>query len=168
MKIDRLFALIFLLAALACPASAQEAGWRVYENPAWGYRIQYPEQLFSVFVEVPENGGATISTPDGQARLSLFGGPNVRGGGTGELADDLSRVQDIHEVTYRRVTRNWVVLSGYLSDETGAATDTIFYQRIDFSPNGERIAGFSLEYPVAMRGALDHLIGAMGRSLNVY
>ena len=169
MRLNRLLALgAFVAAALAfTAAAAQSSGWQAYENPAWGYRVQYPDYLFSAFSEAPENGGATITTPDGVARLSLFGGPNVRGGGPRELADDLSLLQDIHQVTYRRVADDWVVLSGYLADDAGA-NDIIFYQRIEVSPDGERIAGFSLEYPVAMRASVDHLIGAMGRSLRVY
>lgn len=170
MIIHRLLALgSFVLALLVfTQAGAQAPGWTAYENPAWGYRIHYPEQLFSLFFEAPENGGATITTPDGQARLSLFGGPNVRGGGPRELADDLSLHPDIHQVTYRRVAGDWLVLSGYLADGAGGEAETIFYQRIGLSPDGQRVAGFSLEYPVAMRGAVDYLIGTMGRSLRVY
>jgi hypothetical protein len=169
LKIERLLAPIFLLAAaLSLPASAQVPGWSAYENPIWGYRVHYPAQLFTVVAEAPGHGGVTISTDDGQARLSLFGGPHLPGRSTLELADDLSIVPEIYEVTYRRVTQNWIVLSGYLSDGTGAASDIIFYQRIAVSPDGERIAGFSLEYPVALRGNVDHLIGTIGRSLRIY
>jgi hypothetical protein len=169
MRLNRLLALgAFIVAALVfVPAAAQAPGWQVYENPAWGYRVQYPDWLFSLFTDAPENGGATITTPDGAARLTLFGGPNIRGGGPEAIADDLALLPDIQQVTYRRVARDWMVLSGYLTDETTGA-DTIFYQRVELSPDGERVAGFSLEYPVAMRGAVDHLIGAMGRSLRVY
>jgi hypothetical protein len=169
MRPSCLLALVaFITAALAVvPAAAQSSGWQVYENPAWGYRVQYPEYLFSLFADAPENGGATITTPDGAARLTLFGGPNIRGGGPDAIADDLALLPDIEQVTYRRVARDWMVLSGYLTDQATGA-DTIFYQRLELSPDGERVAGFSLEYPVALRGAVDHLIGAMGRSLRVY
>ena len=46
----------FALAALVfTPAAAQARGWRAYENPAWGYRLQYPDYLFSLFAETNLN-----------------------------------------------------------------------------------------------------------------
>ena len=165
MNFCRLLVVGFVLMSLN-PANAQGLAWRQYESSAWSYRIQYPE-IFNLVTDAPESGGATITTPDGQARLLVLGGPNVRQGGSRELADDLALVDDVHQVTYRRVTNDWIVLSGYLADESGARTDIIFYQRIELSPDRERVAGFRLEYRAAMRGTLDHLIGNIGRSLAV-
>lgn len=157
--------LAFLLPAGWTPSSAQLSGWRTYADSDWGYRVHYPAHLFEALQETPENGGAVLLTADGEARLFMFGGPNALGGGPRELADDLSTIEDIHRVTYRRVADDWVVLSGYLADGPDGAPGSIFYQRIEFSPDRENLSGFRIEYPPSMRDTFDALIGRIGRSL---
>jgi hypothetical protein len=162
---------LLMIAALAFPIGAsstsvaQLASWRTYANADWGYRLQYPAHLFIAPEDSPENGGAILSTPDGQAQLFMFGGPNATGGGPRELADDLSTLEEIHRVTYRRVADDWVVLSGYLADGLDGAPGSIFYQRIEFSRDHENLSGFRIEYPPALRDTFDTLIGRIGRSL---
>ena len=160
-----LLGLALLLPAGTTPSSAQLSSWLTYANPDWGYRLQYPAHLFIAPEESPENGGAILSTPDGQAQLFMFGGPNATGAGPRELADDLSTLEEVHRVTYRRVAEDWVVLSGYLADGPDGGTGSIFYQRIEFSRDRENLSGFRIEYPAAQRNKFDALIGRIGRSL---
>ena len=141
-------------------SSGAFAEWRQYENPKWHYRIAYPQYLFQPPVRDDAQGGITLLSEDGEAQLFIFGGMNRDRENPVSLAHGLGTLDDVHEVTYRRVASDWLVLSGYLAD-----SGNIFYERVELSRNGERLAGFRLEYPATQRPLYDHLIGQIGRSL---
>ena len=157
-----------LVAGLICLAgqlSAEAAVWRTYENPSLGYQVKYPADLFGSPELSGEHGGVTLTSRDGRARLFIFAGPNQLGSSSGKAADDLSALNDIHRVTYRRVTPQWIVLSGYLADGPAGEPGTIFYERIEFNADRRSMSGFRLEYPPAQRDQFDGTIGRIGRSL---
>ena len=109
-----------------------------------------------------DQGGIGLQSSDGSAKLFIFGGANASGETSAQFAAGVAQLSDIYRVTYRRVTRQWVVLSGFL-----AGTGDIFYERVEISPDGRRLAGFRLEYPPEQRGNFDHLIAHMGQSLRI-
>lgn len=154
-----------MLAALVAsltPGFATE--WRNYENARFGYTVRYPADIFTRSEESENGDGVTLYGEDGRARLLLFAGHNALGQSAREMADQLGGLDDVREVTYRRVEEDWIVLSGYLdAPESGAPV--IFYERIEFNADDSAISGFRIEYPTSMRDRIDDLIGPIGHSL---
>ena len=66
------------------------------------------------------------------------------------------------EVTYRRVTGNWVVVSGYQKGQNGVE---IFYERAQFNGDRSVVAAIVLTYPKSGREIYDPLVGAISKSL---
>ena len=135
-------------------------GWAWYEDPQWGYRVEYPAYLFPQTDPADERGTTTLTSRDGRAKLLFFAGPNRLQLDTKGVARELAKV-DARVVTYSRVADDWVVLSGYVDQ----GPDIIFYERVNVSPDRRAMAGFRLEYTADKRPVIDHLIGRMGRSL---
>jgi hypothetical protein len=164
MRIDRR-AFLGLGAAglLATAAPAGAAGWEIYINARFGYRIEYPAWLFGPLEEAENGDGAILAGDDG-ARLLVFGAINALGQSPAEIAEGLAADGDVAETTYRRVTDDWIVVSGFLADPSGGR-GPIFYERIAFGLGGEAMSGFRLEYPETARPSFDPVIGKLGQSL---
>src|SRR5205823_3655959 len=126
-----------------------DGGWRTYVDPSLSYSLAYPPSLFDGPV-VREHGGITLTSSSG-ASLYIYAGPNPGGRSANTIAAQLSDGSDVYDVTYRRLTPGWLVLSGYLAAGSGQPPRTIFYERITFSPNRRFLAGFRLVYPQAQR-----------------
>ncbi|HEY0420110.1 MAG TPA: hypothetical protein VGC80_11390, partial [Acetobacteraceae bacterium] len=60
-------------------------------------------------------------------------------------------------ITYRRVTRDWFVLSGYLADR-------IYYRRSFLARGGAVIATLWIEFPRAMKPCLEAAVATMSLS----
>jgi hypothetical protein len=163
MSAERVFATLLGLLSLTA-VKADAADWETYTNTDWGYSIDLPANLFGPPVEVKDRGGVEFTSVGGEARLFVFAGQNPGLGGPSEIADYLSLLDDVHRVTYRRVTSKWVVISGFIG-KGGEAPGNIFYERLALSPNNRTMSGFRLEYPPAQRSVYDHLLGRIGRSL---
>lgn len=136
---------------LSAETKADVNGWQVYEDAIWGYTVAYPAYLFDQPQIDEGQGGLTLSSLDGSALFLLFAGPNKFQLDPEGLASELSLAPEIRDVTYRRVARDWLVLSGYLADGPLGASGNIFYERVEFSPDGSSMAGFRLEYPPTQR-----------------
>jgi hypothetical protein len=155
-------ACVFFLLALIKGASA-DIGWRTYADPVLGYSLLYPAALFDG-TPVREHGGITLTSSSG-ARLYVFGGRNPPGRSAEDVAAQLAATEDVDQVTYRRLTRDWLVLSGYLTDAPSDLPGGIFYERVAFSPDRTAFAGFRLVYAPAERALFDPIIATIGRSL---
>jgi hypothetical protein len=153
------------VAGLVCSANSVLADllWQPYADPVLGYSVLYPSGLFDR-PAVQEHGGITLSASTG-ATLFIFGGPNREGRSTGIAADQLSGASDVYQVTYRKLTGTWLVLSGYLTNGSGRAPQSIFYERIAFSPDRLTLAGFRLVYSPIQRPIFDPIIATIGNSL---
>ena len=129
-RFRRFAATLVLAALLASVTPVLAAGWQSYFNERFGYEISYPGELFEI-ADAGQNGdGVTLVSPDGRARLIVFGGYNALGHDSDTMATELSRLDDIDEVTYRRVAKGWIVLSGY-RDSPYPADPRIFYERVE-------------------------------------
>lgn len=153
-----------LIGLFSAGTAAAGDGWRWYNDPQWGYRVEYPAYLFAQPDPADERGGLTLQTTDGRAKLLFFAGPNRLELDTKGVAKELAKA-DARVVTYKRVADNWVVLSGYVDQGLGDSRDMIFYERVSVSSERRAMAGFRLEYPADKRPEIDHLIGRIGRSL---
>jgi hypothetical protein len=137
--------------------------WQSYVDPVLRYSITYPAGLFDM-PPVYEHGGVTLQSSSG-AKLFIFGGPNQEARSPETAASQLSRTTDVYRVTYRQTSASWLVLSGYVADGPGGAPQSIFYERIAFSPDRRALAGFRLVYREDQRGIFDRLIATIGNSL---
>jgi len=155
------YVVLVALSGAATPTTAQ-VDWLSYQDQKFRYEIDYPQALFSDPEPMLDQGGIALQSSDGSAKMFIFGGVNASGETSAQFASGVAQLSDIHRVTYRRVTRQWFVLSGFL-----AGTGDIFYERVEISPDGRRLAGFRLEYPPSQRENFDHLIARMGQSLRI-
>jgi hypothetical protein len=136
----------------AAPAAADTL---TYRNSRFGTTITFPAELFEQRMEPPANGdGMTWISANGGS-LAVYGANNALALDPEGLANQVAASGV--EVTYRRVGRNWVALSGY---EDGA----IFYQRFEFGAD-DVIHGMLLRYPPSLRGVFDPLIADIAGSL---
>jgi hypothetical protein len=151
------------LTALTTSVSAtlSDLLWQPYVDPVLGYSILYPAGLFDL-PPVHEHGGITL-TSRGGAKLFIFGGPNPQGRPLTTAAAQLSRADDVYQVTYRQLGQTWLVLSGFLTD--GGAPQSIFYERIDLARDRQTLAGFRLVYAPGQRAMFDPIIATIGNSL---
>lgn len=137
-------------------AAAQDR-WATYHNARFGTTADYPADVFTVRAPPPANGdGQTFRTADGRAELLIYGTHNVE--------DDTPRsyVAKYHngpEVTYKRVTRSFFVVSGVRDGK-------IFYSRCNFPAEADGIIDcLALRYPADDKAAWDAIVTRISRSL---
>ncbi len=145
-----------LAAALAAGVSPALADTLTYTNSRFGTSVTFPAEVFGERMDPPQNGdGMTWTAPDGGS-LAVFAFNNALAVTPETLADENEGRDDV-DVTYRRVGKDWVVLSGY---EKGM----IFYQRFEFGAD-DVIHSVLLKYPQSARETYDDLAGPIAGSL---
>jgi hypothetical protein len=161
MRVLALFPIITIL-IVACPfnhASVAQQRWVTYTNPRFGTTADYPADLFTVLDPPPENGdGQGFRTPDGRARLSIYGTWNVE---RDTPQTYFSRNVDLAgtNITYKRVTDHFYVASGKRQGK-------IFYDRCNFSRDPEGIIDcLSISYPEQEKAAWNSIVSHLSGSL---
>ena len=139
------------------PVTAASAEPVSYSNPRFGTTVTFPGEVFSQPQPPPVNGdGMTFMSPDG-ARLAVWGGFNALEQTPKELADwEVENLNPGSEVTYRRIAKDWVVLSGFDGDK-------VFYKRFKFGTR-DIIHGLLLTYPKSRKATYDRLVGRIADS----
>ena len=141
-----------LLVAAVLPAAAKPF---VYTNARFGTSVTFPAEVFTSHADAPENGDGLLWTaPDG-ASLAIYGSNNALEQTPAQMADFVSEGLD---VTYRKVGRDWLVVSGRDGGD-------IFYQRIEFGLDGV-LHAFLLKYPATAKAKYDPLVRGIAESLN--
>lgn len=149
--------LLSVLMIVALPLGPASADTLTYRNARFGTTVTFPAEIFSSQMPPPANGdGMTWVSEDG-ASLSAYASHNALMLSPREFADQASQGGDRFEVTYRRVTDDWVVLSGYEDGD-------IFYYRFEFGAD-DVIHAMLLKYPPTLREKYDSLTGQIGGSL---
>ncbi len=128
-----------------------------YANPRYGTTVTFPGEVFTEPQPPSENGdGMSWQAPDG-GFLAVYGMFNALGQTPEEFADWESEDQGPgYEVTYRRVAKDWVVLSGYDGGK-------VFYKRFEFGSE-DVIHALLLTYPKARKDVYDELVGGIAGS----
>ncbi|MDH4989205.1 hypothetical protein QEZ47_27610 [Aminobacter anthyllidis] len=151
-RLAKTLSAITLAMVIALPALAKPF---IYTNARFGTSVTFPLEIFPDRAEPPENGdGITFLAADG-ASLAIYGSNNALEQTPKQLADMSSEGL---EVTYRKLGKDWVVLSG------NDGTD-IFYHRLEFGRAGV-IHAFLLKYPASAKARYDPLVSAIAESLN--
>lgn len=144
--------------ALAAVHSASADPVR-YANPRYGTTVVFPGEVFSQPQPPSENGdGMSWEAPDG-GFLAVWGMFNALDQTPEEFADWESEDQGPgYEVTYRRVAKDWVVLSGYDGGK-------VFYKRFEFGAD-DVIHTLLIRYPKARKAFYDKLVGPIAESFD--
>lgn len=130
-----------------------------YANPRYGTTVTFPGDVFSRPQPPSENGdGMSWMAADG-GFLAVWGMFNALGQTPEEYADWENENQGPgYQVTYRRVAKDWVVLSGYDDGK-------VFYKRFEFGAD-DVIHSLLITYPKARKGVYDRLVGPIAESFD--
>jgi len=156
-----------LIASLtAWPFASAQAGdahdWITYDNPRFGFSVDYPRDLFNEPEHSQNGDGILLPGNDGLANLITWGGHNSLELDPAGYADMASERDGLIEVTYRRVSKRWMAISGF---QNGPSGREIFYERTQFNDDLTVMSSFALSYPETKRATYDHLIGRISKSL---
>ncbi len=155
------FPIIAVLIALTMTALAQsaQAEWRVYKNPRFGFEFNFPAHLFKPGPAPANDDGTTFETEDTGAKITVWGSYNVMEQTPRSYLNWIKQETGaVDEVTYEKIKKNWVVVSGFKGH-------MIYYEKTIFSCGGRVINSISLYYPAAQQNAYNQLVGKITKSL---
>jgi hypothetical protein len=138
---------VILCCLLTVPAYAQDARPRLVP-PGWTQTVADRETRTRRFV-----------SPDGRASLTVrqvMADAAAPGRGLDRLA-----YRNDEQVTYHRRARSWAAVSGYRDGN-------IFYRKINLACRGTRWNFVELEYPRAMKRAMDATVTRIARGMTEY
>lgn len=149
--------LALLGACAAAQAQDLDVSWRTYVNARFGVAVDYPD-LFSVRDPEPENGdGQTFETPDGSAKLTVYGSYNVNQQTPQELMQSYKKA-GVNYV-YAQSGRNWLVLSG-------SKHGVIGYLRCNLGAP-DVVGCFDIEYPASDSARWAPVVERLSHSLRL-
>ena len=144
----------------ACSAGAQTGGWSEHRNDKFGYRLEYPSELFKLERTAEAGDGHVFVSVSGDARLLVGALLNSSGMTPAAYQDYVARESyGKFKVTYRPLGRSWFVLSG-------EGDGKIFYEKVIFSCSGKLVNSFAIIYPIERRDVFDPLIERMENSFH--
>jgi hypothetical protein len=133
-----------VLSAVIAPASARVPGgesWAEHRNERFGFTFRYPAHLFEPERASEAGDGEVFVARGGEARLLVGGLANGALQSPADYQEFIARESySNYQITYRRVTSNWFVLSGRGQGKT-------FYEKVIFSCRGRLINSFAIIYP---------------------
>lgn len=138
---------------VAAPAHADSL---TYVNERFGTTVTFPAELFDTRLRPPDNGdGMTWTSADG-ASIAAYGSNNALELDPKGVADQVAATPGV-EVTYRKVGKDWAVVSGFQDG-------LIFYQRFEFGADNV-IHAVLVKYPKAQHARYDRAVGEIAGSL---
>ncbi|MBX5012395.1 hypothetical protein HJB67_20875 [Rhizobium lentis] len=148
---------VAILAALLSAATAAAADFKPYANGRFGYAADIPSDFKTTLV--PENGdGLGLQSPDGKAKLAIWGNYVTEGGFSQE--SDLRKkfaIDDGWQFTYEKRGASWASLSGVKGDR-------IIYMR-QIALCDDAMGNFTLEYPAAQQKRYAPVIDRLVKTL---
>jgi hypothetical protein len=137
---------------LARAREATSGDWVRYHNQRFGFRVDYPADVFHVERTSEAGDGRVFAARDGEARLLVGALRNEDEHSPKSYQDFLAR-DSYHEykISYRPLGEDWLVLSG----EGGGK---VFYEKAMFSCQGQLISSFAMIYPAAQRDRFDPIV----------
>jgi len=147
--------LVFCL-ALMTSAYAREDGsglaWVPYVNERFGFRLQYPANVFKPERSSEAGDGEILIGLDGEARLLVGALENADGHSVASYMGYIrNKSYPNYRVDYAPRAQTWFVLSGQ-NDQN------IFYEKVMFSCGGRYISSFALIYPARSKARFDPIV----------
>lgn len=148
---------VAILAALLSAATAAAADFKPYANGRFGYAADIPSDFKTTLM--PENGdGLGLQSPDGKAKLSIWGN-YVTEGGFSQKSDLRKKFATDAgwQFTYEKRGASWASYSGTKGDR-------IIYMRQIALCDGA-MGNFTLEYPARQQKRYGPVIDTMVKTL---
>jgi hypothetical protein len=145
-----------LLSMLATSAMAEE--WRQYLNERYGFRLEYPADLFVTERATEAGDGQVFASADNEARLLVGALANSDGYTPTTYQQYIARQSyPSYQIDYRRIGGTWFALSG-------EGKGQIFYEKVMFTCDGRLINSFAMIYPSARRHIYDAVVERIEKS----
>ena len=144
---------MFALVASFAAASAQPVHWITYSIPETGTSVDIPTSIFSKEAAHPDGYGERLKTSDGRAELTVL---SVRNSRNDTPATFLAKLTPPTDIQYKRVTRRFVVVSGY-------KRDTVYYSRCNFSKG--LVHCVMINYPASEERNWDQIVTRISLAL---
>jgi hypothetical protein len=143
----------------ASAVQAATAGdWSRYQNERFGFRLEYPANLFRVERTTEAGDGRVFAARNGEARLLVGALRNEDRHSAKSYQDFLARTSYAdYSINYRPLGDDWLVLSG-------EANGTIFYEKAILSCGGELISSFAMLYPADKRDVFEPILARVANS----
>jgi hypothetical protein len=138
--------------------AVERSGWSRYHDPERRLSFQFPAHIFRPAAADEGASGTVFATPDGRARLRLFGFVNTRNQTPRSYLAGIPeyRAERFH---YVRTTPRFFVASA-------VRDGMILYRRCNFSARADRRVGcLQLEYPQDEKRAWDDVVTRVSLSL---
>jgi hypothetical protein len=149
---------LFGIVLCLCPwrvVAGQGEVWKVYVNPRFGFRIDYPASLKAD--SPPDNGdGQAFHSPDGKVHLVASAHFLVLPDDTLETRWQAELKKYGNSVTYKKKGEGWYVISGVLPNGVE------FYRKL--AVQGQNCASFEITYPHRESAKYDRWVERIARS----
>ena len=146
------------LSSLLEAREATAGDWVGYHNERFGFRLEYPANVFRIERTSEAGDGRVFVDRDGEARLLVGAFANEDKHSPRSYQDFLARNSYAdYKITYRPFGDNWLVLSGEGDGRT-------FYEKVVLSCGGQLISSFALIYPSDQRDVFDPIVARVANS----
>jgi len=137
---------------------ATAGDWTRYHNERFGFRLEYPANLFRVERTTEAGDGRVFAAREGQARLLVGALRNDDHHSARSYQDFLTRNSYAdYKITYRPLGDDWLVLSG-------EADGKVVYEKAIFSCGGQLISSFAMLYPADQRDQFEPIVARVANS----
>ncbi|HEU0061140.1 MAG TPA: hypothetical protein VFR19_14775 [Hyphomicrobiaceae bacterium] len=162
-RIGAIGAVVLALAAVSGSThlralEATAGDWTRYHNERFGFRLEYPANLFRIERTTEAGDGRVFVAREGEARLLVGALRNEDHHSAKSYQDYLARNSYAdYKITYRPLGDDWLVLSG-------EADGRIFYEKAILSCGGQLISSFAMLYPADKRDLFDPIVARVANS----
>ena len=148
----RMLAVITMLLTAGHAYAASTDGWTALRNERFGFRLEYPADLFRPHRTSKAGDGMVLVSSDGNGRLLVGAFANHSGYSPASYQSSLARQSyGSFPVTYAPRGQTWFALSGEREGK-------IFYEKVMFSCGNGIITSFAMTYPAAQRRRFDAVV----------
>jgi hypothetical protein len=150
---------VILVVAGGAGARPDMTTWSTHRDPAFGFSIRYPSDLFEPLKSDTPSFHYLMSR-DGESKL-FVGAWSNRDRRTPASVRQwlLENGQGGDEVVYDPHGRSWFVLSGYHQEK-------IYYEKVMFTCAGGVVSIFGINYPIAQREFYDAIVERLEDAFN--